>query len=68
MKRAEDDIVRLQAEAIRLEKVKTDLSLFKVHKKKQELKNIEHDVKLFKCSNHVLSHDNFYEKYIPIRM
>lgn len=25
-------------------------------------------MKLFKNSNHVLSHDNFYEKYIPIRI
>ena len=44
------------------------MAIFKAHKKKQELKNIEHDVKLFKNSNHVLTHDNFYEKYIPIRI
>lgn len=41
--------------------------MFRKVKKQFELKNIEHDVKLFKCTNMLVSHDNFYDKYLPIR-
>lgn len=64
---AEEEIVKLHAETSRLERVKTELALFIKTKKKFELKDIEHDVKLFKCINHVVTHDNFYDKYLPIR-
>ena len=67
LKAAEQEIVKLHTETFRLDKVKTELSLFLKTKKKFELKDIEHDVKLFKCTNHVVTHDNFYDKYLPIR-
>ena len=67
LKGAEHEIVKINVEAVRLDKVKTELSLFQKTKKKFELKDIEHDVKLFKCTNHVVTHDNFYDKYLPIR-
>ena len=67
MRTAEEEIVKLHTETVRLDRVKTELSLFLKTKKTFELKNIEQDVKLFKCTNHVVTHDNFYDKYLPIR-
>jgi len=67
VKFAEEEIVKLHAETARLDRVKTELALFIKTKKRFELKDIEHDVKLFKCINHVVTHDNFYDKYLPIR-
>ena len=67
MKIAEEDIVNLQTETIRIDRVKTELTHFLQTKKKFELKHIELDVRLFKCTNHVITHDNFYDKYLPIR-
>lgn len=67
LKFAEEEIVKLHAETARLDRVKTELALFLKTKKRFELKFIEHDVKLFKCINHVVTHDNFYDKYLPIR-
>lgn len=67
IKAAEEEIVKLHTETNRLDRVKTELSFFLKTKKKFEIKNIEHDVKLFKCTNHVITHDNFYDKYLPIR-
>ena len=67
LKTAEDDVTKLKTETVRLDKVKTELSLFTHTTKKFHIKNIEQDVKLFKCTNHVITHDNYYEKYLPIR-
>lgn len=67
MKSAEDNITALQTESVRLDRVKTELSLFTSQTKKFNIKNIEQDIKLFKCTNHVITHDNYYEKYLPIR-
>lgn len=36
--------------------------------RKLDLKAIEHDVKLFKNTNHVVAHDSYFDRYLPIRM
>ena len=67
MKTAEDAILALEKETVRLEAVKTDRSLFFKTKKKLDLKDLEQDIKLFKNTNHCITLDNYSEKYLPIR-
>ena len=32
------------------------------------MKDIEHDIKLMKVLNHATTHDNYFDKYLPVRM
>jgi len=68
MKLAEEEIQKLGNFTNHLNHVKTDRVEFIKTKKKLELKNLQQDVKLFKCSNHCLTLDNYQDKYAPIRI
>lgn len=68
MKLAEKEIQSLHAMTTHLNTVKTDRVEFIKAKKKLDLKNLQQDVKLFKCSNHCLTLDNYQDKYAPIRI
>ena len=50
-----------------LENGKTDVITFKKKIQKIELKDLEQDIKLFKCTNHCVTLDNYLENYLPIR-
>lgn len=67
MKAAEEAILLLEKETLRLEADKTDKKLFYKTKKKLDLKDLEQDIKLFKNTNHCITLDNYLEKYLPIR-
>lgn len=68
MKLAEEEIQKLGTFTNHLNHLKTDRVEFIKTKKKLELKNLQQDVKLFKCSNHCLTLDNYQDKYAPIRI
>jgi len=68
MKLAEKEIENLRAVTTHLDTIKTNRVEFIKSKKKLELKNLQQDVKLFKCSNHCLTLDNYQDKYAPIRI
>ena len=60
--------VKTQGDQIQhLEGHKTDKNTFYKVKKKLEMKDLEQDIKLFKCINHCVTLDNYLEKYLPIR-
>lgn len=46
--------------------MKVDRAQFLRNRKKQDLKNLAHDIKLFKMQNHCSTLDNYIEKYLPI--
>lgn len=51
-----------------LEIQKVNKSQFLNTRKKQDLKGLEHDIKLFKNQNHCGTLDNYLEKYLPIHV
>ena len=65
---AEEEILDVKNDITMLETGKTDVITFKKTIKKIEIKDLEQDIKLFKCLNHCLTLDNYLEKYQPIRM
>ena len=66
MKLAETEIQKLHATTTHLDTVKTDKVDFIKARKKLDLKNLQQDVKLFKCSNHCLTLDNQELSRLPL--
>ena len=67
MKIAENGLEEQRSETMRLASCKTEVSAFNKTRKQFNLKNLQQDIKLFKCTNHCLTVDNYLDKYLPIR-
>ena len=67
IERAEESILDLKMDVTMLESGKTDVITFRKKVKQLEMKDLEQDIKLFKCTNHCVTLDNYLEKYLPIR-
>ena len=64
---AEKNISRHEDEIQRIQVLKTDNKAFLRAKRKLELQDLQHELQLFKNTNHCATLDNYLEKYLPIR-